>query len=128
MDGDDGGTPLPGVLPLRRSKAPLLEWARYDRGSSQGDGRARPPTQAGGRDDALVDPAAGIRRAHCVDLATIRELRGDPDLTLRPRPTRAGCGCVESRDIGTYDTCPARCLYCYANAGPRADGTACGTG
>jgi len=33
---------------------------------------------------------------------------------LRPRPTRPGCGCLESVDIGMDNTCPAECRYCYA--------------
>lgn len=29
---------------------------------------------------------------------------------------RLGCGCVVSKDIGQYNTCPHLCEYCYANA------------
>jgi len=25
------------------------------------------------------------------------------------------CGCIYSKDIGEYDTCPHQCEYCYAN-------------
>jgi hypothetical protein len=59
---------------------------------------------------------AGIPQGRCVDADLIRRLR--PDLEspgLKPRPTREGCGCAASRDIGAYDTCPGGCAYCYAN-------------
>lgn len=29
---------------------------------------------------------------------------------------RAFCGCIISKDIGEYNTCPHLCEYCYANA------------
>ena len=29
---------------------------------------------------------------------------------------RAFCGCINSKDIGQYNTCPHLCEYCYANA------------
>ncbi|MGB9886060.1 MAG: DUF1848 domain-containing protein [Moorellales bacterium] len=56
-----------------------------------------------------------IGRARCVDpelLAQLFEL--DPH-SYPPKPTRPGCGCHESVDIGMYETCPHLCLYCYAN-------------
>jgi hypothetical protein len=28
---------------------------------------------------------------------------------------RAFCGCIVSKDIGEYNTCPHLCEYCYAN-------------
>jgi len=28
---------------------------------------------------------------------------------------REFCGCIVSKDIGQYDTCPHQCVYCYAN-------------
>jgi DNA repair photolyase len=31
---------------------------------------------------------------------------------------RAGCGCIMSKDIGAYATCPHLCVYCYANNSP----------
>ena len=29
---------------------------------------------------------------------------------------RLACGCIMSKDIGEYNTCPHLCHYCYANA------------
>ncbi|MBN2351540.1 MAG: DUF1848 domain-containing protein [Spirochaetales bacterium] len=59
-----------------------------------------------------------IGRAHCVDGELLKELffKNDADVNFKPKPTRAGCGCAESRDIGGYDTCVHGCVYCYANA------------
>lgn len=58
----------------------------------------------------------GVEASHCVDLDTVRALRGDADLHLKHAPTRAECGCVESVDIGAYDTCAFGCTYCYATS------------
>jgi hypothetical protein len=59
----------------------------------------------------------GISMAHCIDDALLRETdRFGMHESLELKPTRDGCGCYESRDIGSYDPpCPHGCLYCYAN-------------
>ena len=38
---------------------------------------------------------------------------------LKHKGTRQGCHCIESRDIGAYDTCMNGCKYCYANKNPQ---------
>jgi len=56
-----------------------------------------------------------IRRAACVDPVRLSQVTGKDLQRLPPAPTRAGCGCKASRDIGAYDTCPLGCAYCYAS-------------
>jgi DNA repair photolyase len=67
--------------------------------------------------DLCID---GIQRSSCVDLQVLRQLTSDPSLHLKPKPTRKFCGCVASVDIGSYDTCPYGCVYCYATNSEQA--------
>jgi len=56
----------------------------------------------------------GVRPGKCVDDAYIRQVFGI-EVTHRKDPhQRKACGCVISKDIGAYDTCRFRCVYCYA--------------
>ncbi len=61
----------------------------------------------------------GIRPSGCVTLEMLGRANGVAFLTLKHRGCRAGCHCIESRDIGAYDTCLNGCRYCYANRSPQ---------
>ena len=84
----------------------------------------------------------GVRRNKCIDDELIvRQFADDPLLMdflgverdglfgpetvvrkkAKDKGQRPFCGCIASKDIGEYDTCPHQCAYCYAN---RSDGKA----
>jgi DNA repair photolyase len=63
-----------------------------------------------------VDLAAiGIHHGACIDGDLIRELSGITAPLKMDKNQRAACNCIESVDMGMYNSCRYRCSYCYAN-------------
>lgn len=63
--------------------------------------------------DALL--SGKINKGQCINGAVLAEIFDDFEVNLKPTPTRDGCGCTKAVDIGSYDSCPHGCIYCYAN-------------
>ena len=57
----------------------------------------------------------GIRHGRCIDSVIIEDIIGFPIESKKDKSQRIECGCIESIDIGEYNTCGHNCLYCYAN-------------
>lgn len=57
----------------------------------------------------------GVSHGHCVDRELIEYIVGYRLEVKKDPNQRKECGCVESIDIGEYNTCMHHCLYCYAN-------------
>lgn len=64
-----------------------------------------------------------------MDLLGVEIIKGDlfnpNDTIIKHKKNKDGgqrefCGCIVSKDIGEYNTCPHLCEYCYANAGKEA--------
>ncbi|CUU87689.1 DUF1848 domain-containing protein [Campylobacter hyointestinalis] len=61
----------------------------------------------------------GIQTSGCMTLEMLGSANGVKFKDLKHKGMRQGCHCIESRDIGAYDSCLNGCKYCYANKSPK---------
>ncbi len=59
--------------------------------------------------------SVGVSRGSCIDPVMAEHLIGGPVCRRKDKNQRMECGCLESVEVGTYDTCLSGCRYCYAN-------------
>lgn len=57
----------------------------------------------------------GIKAASCIDKNRIENIIGYSLNLKKDANQRPACGCMESVDIGAYNSCGHSCLYCYAS-------------
>lgn len=60
----------------------------------------------------------GIKHGSCIDKDIVEQVIGTK-IKVKPDNQRPDCKCVDSVDIGAYDTCLNLCAYCYANFRPQ---------
>lgn len=61
----------------------------------------------------------GIEKSGCATLEILGKANSCEFRNLKHKGLRNGCHCIESHDIGAYDTCLNGCKYCYANKNPQ---------
>ena len=66
-----------------------------------------------------------IKRSCCIDPDLISKIINCKIKAVKDKNQRASCGCVESIDIGQYNTCSHGCVYCYANYSKESVKTKC---
>lgn len=84
---------------------------------------AREFTIIASRNNLLIETCAemielkeyGISHGKCIDDNLISRITGAKLDIKKDKNQRKECGCMESIDVGAYNTCINGCKYCYAN-------------
>lgn len=106
-----------------KNKAGMKELGAYEPEKQQMMEFAEKLSRIAGRNSMEIGSCAetldlkkcGIRHNCCIDKQLIESIIGCSIYACKDKNQRPECGCVESIDIGTYNTCKNGCKYCYAN-------------
>lgn len=102
---------MPELIPLTEHEKELL---------AEGFGKTAAhygiPMQSCGRKGKYDD--YGIKESGCLTLDMVGTANDLSFRDLRHRGYKEGCTCIESRDIGAYQTCSSGCKYCIRNNNP----------
>lgn len=94
----------------RLDKAMLMEFAKNMSTIAQANGMT-----IGSCAEAIDLTECGIEHNCCIDKDLIESIVGCKLKAGKDKNQRQECGCMESVDIGAYNTCKNGCKYCYAN-------------
>lgn len=99
---------MPELIPLTDTQKDTIA-----KGLAQIAAKNRLPIQTCSTRDTF--PQYGISVTGCVTLDVLGKANHCVFRDIKHNGLRRGCLCIESRDVGWYDTCPNFCRYCYAN-------------
>lgn len=92
-----------------KSEAELTEFAAKLRKIAEENGM-----QTASCSEKIDLSGCGIRHNCCIDRELIERLIGCSLKVKKDKNQRLECGCVESIEVGMYNTCANGCAYCYA--------------
>ena len=61
-----------------------------------------------------------VAAGQCIDPELLKRAGATKPPGGKDKGQREGCGCVDSREIGMYDSCQHGCVYCYATSSSTA--------
>ena len=111
-----------------KNKKSMLELGAYELGERELRNFAKELADIAHKNQMTIGTCAekadlseyGIGHSCCIDKEHLETILGCKINGVKDRNQRIECGCMESIDVGTYDTCKTGCKYCYATESGRS--------